>query len=152
MGGDPGAAAARRRASWPCARSTRWRCGGACIRRGWRSWPSIPRGTSAPRARRGRTSSTPSAAAPRSSCSGPAKSEPKGSEMVMDEMMTLRLFGGMFGGAIDWAAVLLFLGVGVVYFLAPVLGYHPDRRGTLAGSLYVLVGYAGLSVIQLLML
>ena len=47
---------------------------------------------------------------------------------------------------IGWATVVLFLGIAVVYFLAPVLGYRSDRRGALAVSLYLLVAYAGLSV------
>jgi hypothetical protein len=66
----------------------------------------------------------------------------------MDELTLLRLQGGLMGGVIDWAAVLLFIAIAVLYYLAPVLGYRPDRRGALAVALFLLVGYAALSVIQ----
>jgi hypothetical protein len=69
----------------------------------------------------------------------------------MDEFRLMQLMSGMFGGGggIDVAAVLLFVVVAVLFFLAPVLGYRSDRRGGLAASLYVLVGYGGVSVMQL---
>jgi hypothetical protein len=69
----------------------------------------------------------------------------------MDELMWLRLFGGTLGGGIDWAAVLLFLGIAAVYFVAPTLGYSPYRRGAIGASLYLLVGYAAMSLFQLAM-
>jgi hypothetical protein len=67
----------------------------------------------------------------------------------MEEFM-FRGFTGLPGG-LDWAAILLFVAVAVLYFLAPVLGYRADRRAPLAASLYVLVGYAGLSFIQVVL-
>jgi hypothetical protein len=62
--------------------------------------------------------------------------------------MWLRMPGVGFGSAIDWAAVFAFFAVGTTYYLAPVLGYAPERRGTLGTSLYLLLAYAGLSVLQ----
>src|SRR5262245_56000178 len=64
-----------------------------------------------------------------------------------DELLGMRAFGG-----IEWTVVLLFVGVAFLYFLAPVLGYRPDRRGTLAAALYLLVAYAGLSLVLFLVL
>jgi hypothetical protein len=68
----------------------------------------------------------------------------------MDELMWLRLFGGGFGSGVDLAAVLAFVVFGVVSFLAPVVGYRPGRSGGVTASLYLLVGYVGVSVIQLI--
>jgi|SRR5262245_22453769 len=65
------------------------------------------------------------------------------------EFMFSGLFGGLFGGAIDTAAMLLFVCVGVLFFLAPVLGYRSDRRGALAASMYLLVTYAAVALIQM---
>jgi hypothetical protein len=70
--------------------------------------------------------------------------------MDMEDFMGSRGFGGLFAGGIDYIAVFLFVAIAVLYFLAPVLGYRPERRGTLAASLYLLVGYAGASLIQML--
>jgi hypothetical protein len=67
----------------------------------------------------------------------------------MEEMMWLRLFGGGFGSGVDLAAVLAFVAFAVVAFLAPVLGYRPWRSGGVMASLYLLVGYVGASVLQL---
>jgi hypothetical protein len=69
----------------------------------------------------------------------------------MDEMMWLRMFGG-FGSGVDLTALLAFVAFGVVAFLAPVVGYRPGRSGGVTASLYLLVGYVGVSVLQLLML
>jgi hypothetical protein len=65
----------------------------------------------------------------------------------MDEFF-LRLFSASIGGGIDWAAVFAFIAAAVFYFLAPVIGYRIDRRGPLAVSMYLLIGYAGLALIQ----
>jgi hypothetical protein len=66
----------------------------------------------------------------------------------MDEFAFLRLFGGLSGG-VDLAAIVAFIAFGIVYFLAPVVGYRTDRRGALAAALYLLVTYAAVGVIQL---
>jgi hypothetical protein len=66
----------------------------------------------------------------------------------MDELMWMRLYPGGFGSGIDWAAVFSFFTIAVVYLLIPVLGYPPERRGMIAASLYLLIGYAALSLLQ----
>ena len=66
----------------------------------------------------------------------------------MDEFTWLRLFGAGLGGGVDWAAVFAFVAAAVFYFLAPVIGYRIDRRGPLAVSMYLLIAYAGLALIQ----
>jgi hypothetical protein len=69
----------------------------------------------------------------------------------MEEMMFMRLFGGgMFGSAIDTSAVLAFFVVGVVYMLIPVLGYQTERPRGFLVSLYVLILYGAISLVQLL--
>lgn len=68
--------------------------------------------------------------------------------MDMEEMMMLRLFGGSFGSGIDWVAVLAFLVIAVVYWLTPILGCRFHRAGAIAASLYLLIGYAGVSLLQ----
>jgi hypothetical protein len=68
----------------------------------------------------------------------------------MDEMMWLRIFGGGFGSGVDLTVLLAFVAFGVVSFLAPVVGYRPGRSGGVTASLYLLVGYVGVSVIQLI--
>src|SRR6187200_396831 len=65
------------------------------------------------------------------------------------ELMFGGLFGGLFGGAVDTAAMLLFVCAGVLFFLAPILGYRSDRRGALSASLYLLVTYAAVALIQM---
>jgi len=65
-----------------------------------------------------------------------------------DDMMWTRLVGLQFGSTIDWVAVFAFFAIALIYFLAPVIGYSSDRRGTLAASLFLLLGYAGISVLQ----
>src|SRR5215207_9022286 len=68
----------------------------------------------------------------------------------MDELMWLRMFGGGFGSGMDLSALLAFVAFGVVSFLAPVVGYRPGRSGGVTASLYLLIGYVGVSVIQLI--
>jgi hypothetical protein len=70
---------------------------------------------------------------------------------VNDEIMMMRMLGGLFGagGGADWVVIFLFVAAGVLFFLAPVLGYRSDRRGGLATSMYLLVAYTGVSLIQL---
>lgn len=55
--------------------------------------------------------------------------------------------GGIFGG-IDWLSLLALFAVGLVYFLAPVLGYRTSRRGQLIASLWLLIAKMGLSVLR----
>ena len=66
----------------------------------------------------------------------------------MDDLM-LRMSGG-FSGSFDLTAFIAFIAYGVVYFLAPVLGYDGYRRSAMAMAMYLMVGYGGASLIQLL--
>jgi len=65
-----------------------------------------------------------------------------------DEAVWLRVVGLGSGSAIDWVAAFAFFAIAATYFLAPVIGYAPERRGSLMTSLYLLLAYAGLSVLQ----
>jgi hypothetical protein len=65
----------------------------------------------------------------------------------MEEMAWLRLSGGLFG-SVDWTVVFAFIAIAVIYVILPVLGYPPERRGLIIASLYLLIGYAGLSLLQ----
>jgi hypothetical protein len=68
----------------------------------------------------------------------------------MDELMLLRMFGGGFGSGVDLAAVLAFVVFAVVAFLAPVIGYEPRRTAAIPASLFLLMAYVAVSIIQLL--
>ena len=70
----------------------------------------------------------------------------------MDEMGGMR--GGLmlFGGAIDGVAVFTFFAVAATYFLAPGHRLRAAARGTIGTSLYLLLAYAGLSVLQMAVL
>lgn len=66
------------------------------------------------------------------------------------ESIVMRSFawggGGIFG--IDWVTLLALFAVGLVYFLAPVLGYRTSRRGQLIASLWLLIAKMGLSMLR----
>jgi hypothetical protein len=68
----------------------------------------------------------------------------------MDELMMFRLFGGGFGSGVDLAAVLAFVVFAVVAFLSPVIGYESRRSGAIPASLFLLIGYVAISIIQLI--
>jgi hypothetical protein len=68
----------------------------------------------------------------------------------MDDLLGLRLLGGGFGGGIDLTALIAFLAFAVFYLFIPLLGYGPERPGALLASLYLMIGYAGVSLVQLL--
>jgi hypothetical protein len=68
----------------------------------------------------------------------------------MDDILRLG-----FGGISLWlpvVTVLAVFGVGFVYFLAPVLGYIPTRRGLLLISLWLLVIRMGMGIIMFALL
>lgn len=67
----------------------------------------------------------------------------------MDELDVLRMLG--FSG-VDLAAVFSFVAFGIVSFLAPVIGYRSRRPSGITASLFLLAGYIGLSVTQLIVL
>lgn len=68
----------------------------------------------------------------------------------MDDMMWLRMFGGGLGTNVDLTVMLAFVAFGVVSFLAPVVGYRSGRSVGVTTSLFLLVGYVGVSVVQLI--
>lgn len=69
----------------------------------------------------------------------------------MDEMFRMLMFGGgMFGSGIDLSALIAFLVFGVVYLLVPVLGYQTERPRGFVVSLYALIAYGGVSLLQLI--
>jgi hypothetical protein len=70
----------------------------------------------------------------------------------MDDLMWLRLLGGAgFGSTLDTTAVIAFIAFAAIYLIAPVIGYTPDRPAALLVSLWLLIGYGGLSLLQLFM-
>jgi hypothetical protein len=68
----------------------------------------------------------------------------------MDEMM-LRLTTGSFGSGLDTTAILAFLGFAVMYLITPAVARTRDRPTGMALALYLLIGYAGISLLQLLL-
>jgi hypothetical protein len=72
---------------------------------------------------------------------------------VDEMMMRMMMFGGaggMFGSGIDLSALIAFLVFGVVYLLVPVLGYQTERPRGFIVSLYALIAYGGISLLQLI--
>jgi len=65
--------------------------------------------------------------------------------------MNMRL-GGNLGSAFDMTAIVAFIAFAVIYFLVPVVGYHPQRPAALTASLYILIAYGGLSVVHALLM
>jgi hypothetical protein len=68
----------------------------------------------------------------------------------MDELMLLRMTGG-FGTGLDVTALIAFLAFAAVYFLAPVVTHTRERPAALAIALYLMIGYAAISLAQLLL-
>jgi hypothetical protein len=50
---------------------------------------------------------------------------------------------------LEWFAVFSFVAFAVVYFLVPAMGYQREDRGMLLASLYSLLGYGVLTLLQL---
>lgn len=72
----------------------------------------------------------------------------------MDEMW-FRMFGmsGMTGGSVmDLTAIIAFIAFAVIYLLVPLLGGQGERPMALLTSLYLLIGYGGVSLVQTLVL
>lgn len=65
----------------------------------------------------------------------------------MNELFLRQCSGGL-GAGMDVTAVLAFIVVSLTYLLVPVIGYRPDRLGGMVASLYLLIAYAGTSIIQ----
>ncbi len=49
-------------------------------------------------------------------------------------------------------AVIAFLTFSVIYFVIPLHGFDPARRGAIAFALYLLIAYVATSILQFLML
>jgi hypothetical protein len=64
-------------------------------------------------------------------------------------MEVMQVVRQLFGGTIDFVAVLLFIAIGIVYFLTPVVGYRADRRGGMTMALWLLVAFGGVAFIEL---
>jgi len=67
----------------------------------------------------------------------------------MDEQILLRLLAGGFGSGMDMTALIAFIAFAAVYVIAPTIGYTSERPAGLIASLYILIGYGGLSLFQL---
>jgi len=68
----------------------------------------------------------------------------------MDELLLLRMtMGG--GSGLDITALLAFIAFAAVYFLAPRVTNSRERPPALALALYLMVGYAAISLGQLLL-
>jgi hypothetical protein len=70
----------------------------------------------------------------------------------MPDDTLMRIFGSATVGSIEWVAVFSFIAFALVYFLAPVAGYQAQKRGLLLASLYLLVGYGLLALLQITIL
>ena len=70
--------------------------------------------------------------------------------MPVDEMEMLRLRLANEGPTIDLMAIIAFVSFAVIYLIAPVIGYREERPASMISALYLLIGFAGLSLIQML--
>ena len=71
--------------------------------------------------------------------------------MNQNEVIWLRLSFSGFGSGFDWIAVVAFIAFGIVYVIAPVIGYESGRRGSLVIAMYALIGYAAVTLLQMMM-
>lgn len=67
----------------------------------------------------------------------------------MDELL-YRMGSNAIGSGLDWIVAFSFVAFALVYFLAPVLGYDGSRRGLISASLYVLLGYGVVLLLQVI--
>jgi hypothetical protein len=74
--------------------------------------------------------------------------------MDMDSVLlrSMVFSGSGFLSGIDWVTLVALLAIGLLYFLAPVLGYRPGQRGLLLASLWVLLGKMAMGVLKLCIL
>jgi hypothetical protein len=63
----------------------------------------------------------------------------------MDQILTYQ-FLGFFQA--EWSTVLAILGIGTIYFLAPVLGYEASRRTPLAAAMWALIVKIGVGLFR----
>jgi len=64
----------------------------------------------------------------------------------MREMMEMYQLFGFFQA--EWISILALLIIGTLYFLAPVVGYRSDRRGTLMLALWALIAKLAIGLFQ----
>jgi hypothetical protein len=69
-------------------------------------------------------------------------------KMPYDDMMYRVNTAAASLSGVEWFVVFSFVAFGIVYFLAPVLGYDGQHRGMLSFSLYLLLGYGVLALVQ----
>jgi hypothetical protein len=69
--------------------------------------------------------------------------------MPFDDLLSRFPINGL---SLEWIAVFSFIAFAVIYFLAPVLGYAGEHRGMLLVSLYALLGYGLLALLQIILL
>jgi hypothetical protein len=70
----------------------------------------------------------------------------------MDELMMLRLTGGAFGSGLDVTAILAFLGFAGMYVITPLIARTRERPAAMLISLYLLIAYGGIALLQMLLL
>jgi hypothetical protein len=68
-----------------------------------------------------------------------------------DELNLIRLSLTGFGSGFDLIALIVFVAVAAIYVLVPALGYESRRRGAIVVALYALVGFAGVTLGQMLL-
>lgn len=68
----------------------------------------------------------------------------------MEEAWFRMFFMGGLGSTSEWVGVITFLAIGVVYLIAPALGYRVDRRSMLLVALYLLVFQMGVGLMEFL--
>jgi hypothetical protein len=66
------------------------------------------------------------------------------------EEMELRMRMASEGLAMDVVAIFAFISFAAIYVIAPVIGYREERPTGMISALYLLIGFAGLSLIQML--
>jgi hypothetical protein len=66
----------------------------------------------------------------------------------MEELMWLRMFGGLADSGLDLAVVIAFVAFAVLYFLVPVVGYEPERPVAMLTALYMLAASVGIAVLE----
>jgi hypothetical protein len=63
----------------------------------------------------------------------------------MGQFLELEMFGFFQK---EWTSILAILGIGTIYFLAPVLGYDVGRRGALLASLWAMIVKIGIGLFR----
>ncbi|HVT82767.1 MAG TPA: hypothetical protein VHM90_19170 [Phycisphaerae bacterium] len=69
--------------------------------------------------------------------------------MPIDEYM-YRVGAAASSATLEYFVVISFIAFALVYFLAPVLGYDGQSRGMILTSMYILLGYGALVLLQML--